>query len=137
MQQEISEQLLTNYIQRTPIRNVFDKTITWAPRKERCSSGNTGKFCRRCSPSGKECECSETHERNAQRCLNFFDKEEAEATEVNMEFTPYSSRSFNHGAKNSKIEENSVDNTKKIRDSNLLPQLNSKRKLIYAKAMQN
>lgn len=135
MQPELSEQLLTNFVSRTPIRNITDTTITWAPRKEKFNFDNSARFCRRCSPKGKDCDCSETCERNAQRCLNFFESEEGNQTELNMEFTPYSSRVQSQGSSISKTK--MVENKKNICECEFAPRLNSKRKLLYAKAMPN
>ena len=137
MQQDMSEQLLMNYLPRTPNHNRLDNKITWAPKKEKHNCGKEDKFCRRCSPTGKECECSEAREKNAQRCLNFLENDKATETALDVEFTPYSSRTCCRETNFSSTNADSVENTKNIGERDFFPQLNSKRKLLYAKALQN
>lgn len=137
MQHEISEQLLTSYVTKTPTHNKPNKTITWAPRKEKFNLDNADRFCRRCSPNGEDCDCIERLERNAQRCLNFCEKDESGKAELNMEFTPYSSRTQFHGQSMTKPNRNAIGNTTNIKECDFLPRLNSKRKLLYANAVQN
>ena len=125
-----------NHSSRTPIRTKPHRNLTWAPKKEKHKS-NTQTFCRRCSPKGKDCECSEASARNAQRCLNFLENEKAVNAEMNGEFTPCSSRTCFFGTSLKITNGDPVEAAKKIKECDLRPQINSKRKLMYAKALQN
>ena len=125
-----------NYGPRTPICNKPHRNLTWAPKKEKYNS-IAQKFCRRCSPKGKDCECSEVSERNAQRCLNFLDNEKAVNAEMNGEFTPCSTRTCLFGNSMNIANGDPVEAPNKIKECELRPQINSKRKLMYTKALQN
>ena len=131
------DQLLLNCVPRTPIQNRLDKKITWAPRKEKYTGGKEEKFCRRCSPKGKDCECGESRDRNAQRCLSFVENDKSIGTEMHVEFTPYSSRTHLQDININKKNSESVENSKKTKECDFRPQLSSKRKLFYANALQN
>ena len=137
MQQQQREQIMADFIQRSPLHNVSDATITWAPKKNLECRALKG-FCRRC---GGNCNCSESFNRNPQRRLDFFDINEQKRGEVNEEATPNPASIMDEKVGFTKCGSSSaglIERAKNLGEYlDFLPQVNSKRKLIYAEANES
>eukprot|EP00112_Aurelia_sp_Birch-Aquarium-sp1_P016086 Seg3613.2 transcript_id=Seg3613.2/GoldUCD/mRNA.D3Y31 product="hypothetical protein" protein_id=Seg3613.2/GoldUCD/D3Y31 len=140
MQQQQREPLMADFIQLSPLHNVSDATITWAPKKNLECRSQKG-FCRRCASCGGNCNCSESFSRNPQRRLDFFDITEQKRGEVNEEATPNPASIMDEKVGFTKCVNSSaglIERAKNLGEYlDLLPQVNSKRKLIYAEATES
>ena len=139
MQEQLSEQLISNLFPRTPLHNGLDARITWAPRKNKSGLKDEATFCRRCTVNERSCECSERLQRNPQRRLHFLEEGDQRENCKNDESTPFSCRESLDALTNC----SNGKTTLKERSKNLgeycylMPHMNSKRRLIYTEVTKN